>query len=936
MKRSMVVLWIGICLISVEVFGYSGGSGEPYDPYQIATAQDLMGLGDEPNDYDKAFILTADINLDPNLPGRRIFDQAVIAPVSISCDREGCSYDAISFSGYFNGQGHVIRNLKIRGQGAIGLFGRLERKAMVTNLGMEAVDIYGTGDYVGGLAGKNEGVITLSYCSGSVSANQYVGGLVGWNANGIISSSYSRSVVNGEDDYVGGLAGYNSGCITSSHSSGLVSGGNGFVGGLVGKNVGSISSCYSTGSVSGEGGHIGGLVGKHSEGSIVSSFWDIQTSGLTQSAGGTGLATAAMQDINTYVDAGWDWMGETTHGTSNVWKVQAGTYPCLAAFSDVTLVGPQGIGTLDDPFEITDANELGSIGYRPLAHYRLAADMDLSGITWAVAVVPWFGGTFDGNGYEIRNLKIEGGGYLGLFGQLGSKAMVSNLTLQAADIEGTGESIGSLVGKNYGTITSSFSRGSIRGKDFAGGLVGNNYGSITSSDSSGLVSGDRAVGGLVGLSSGGITSSWSSSSVNGERFYAGGLVGYNAQGSITFSYSSGSVSGDHYVGGLVGWNCSGSIASSYSIGSVRGHYWGGGLVGENDGSIASSYSSSPVSGTYVGGLVGFNNYHGSITSSYSSGPVSGVGFVGGLVGTNYANNSITLSFWDTEASGLIKSAGGTGLITAQMQDINTYVDAGWDRVDETTHGTSNVWIVQDGNYPSLAFFNGIVPVEPRGRGTLDDPYEITDANELGSIGYRPLAHYRLAADIDLSGITWSEAVVPWFGGEFNGDGHEINNLHIKGGGHLGLFGQLGPEVMISNLGLQAVDIYGTADFVGGLAGCNSGIITASHSNGTVSCEWNHVGGLMGYNSGIITFSHSNGSVSGRSYVGGLTGWNSDSIISSHSNCSVSGAAFVGGLVGWNHYGSIVLSYSSGLVSGSRNVGDLVGYDAAHGDIGIAR
>src|SRR4030042_2425791 len=59
---------------------YSGGTGGPNDPYQIATAADLIALGETPEDYDKHFVLTADIDLDPNLPGRKVFDCAVIAP----------------------------------------------------------------------------------------------------------------------------------------------------------------------------------------------------------------------------------------------------------------------------------------------------------------------------------------------------------------------------------------------------------------------------------------------------------------------------------------------------------------------------------------------------------------------------------------------------------------------------------------------------------------------------------------------------------------------------------------------------------------------------------------------------------------------------------------------------------------------------------------
>ena len=54
-----------LCILNIPVYAqYSGGIGEPDDPYQIATAEDLMLLGESPGDYDKHFILTADIDLD--------------------------------------------------------------------------------------------------------------------------------------------------------------------------------------------------------------------------------------------------------------------------------------------------------------------------------------------------------------------------------------------------------------------------------------------------------------------------------------------------------------------------------------------------------------------------------------------------------------------------------------------------------------------------------------------------------------------------------------------------------------------------------------------------------------------------------------------------------------------------------------------------------
>ena len=75
-----IPLLIAFCLVSFPAQAqYGGGTGEPNDPYQIATAEDLMLLGESPEDYDKHFILTTDTDLDPNLPGRKVFDKAVIA-----------------------------------------------------------------------------------------------------------------------------------------------------------------------------------------------------------------------------------------------------------------------------------------------------------------------------------------------------------------------------------------------------------------------------------------------------------------------------------------------------------------------------------------------------------------------------------------------------------------------------------------------------------------------------------------------------------------------------------------------------------------------------------------------------------------------------------------------------------------------------------------
>jgi hypothetical protein len=123
-----------------------------------------------------------------------------------------------------------------------------------------------------------------------------------------------------------------------------------------------------------------------------------------------------------------------------------------------------------------------------------------------------------------------------------------------------------------------------------------------------------------------------------------------------------------------------------------------------------SYSTGPVAGEHeVGGLVG-SNYSGNVAMSYSVGAVSGNEAVGGLVGrSRYESSSgrvyegrTVKSFWDIETSGQATSDGGTGLTTTEMQTATTFLDAGWDFVDETENGTDDIWWILEGqDYPRL-------------------------------------------------------------------------------------------------------------------------------------------------------------------------------------------------------------------------------------------
>jgi parallel beta-helix repeat protein len=310
-------------IFSIEATGrrkYGGGTGEPKDPYLIYTAEHLNALGAEPNDYDKHFKLMADIDLEGHL-----YDGALIAPDVDPCD---LSFNGASFTGVFDGNGHAISHLTIAGESYLGLFGRLEYGAQVNNLHVVDANVTGSTAYTGGLVGFSRGRIAMSYCTGMVSGDRFVGGLAGRNWGSIVTS-YSIAMVMGKND-VGGLAAGNYGSIANCYSTGAVTG-NWNAGGLVGANSGSITASYSTGAVGGEI-RSGGLVGYNNwdYGVIASSFWDVGSSGVSASDGGTPLSTPEMQTASTFLGAGWDFVDETANGIDDIWWIdEANDYPRL-------------------------------------------------------------------------------------------------------------------------------------------------------------------------------------------------------------------------------------------------------------------------------------------------------------------------------------------------------------------------------------------------------------------------------------------------------------------------------------------------------------------------------------------------------------------------------------------------------------------------------
>ena len=157
-------------------------------------------------------------------------------------------------------------------------------------------------------------------------------------------------------------------------------------------------------------------------------------------------------------------------------------------------------------------------------------------------------------------------------------------------------------------------------------------------------------------------------------------------------------------------------------------------------------------------------------------------------------------------------------------------------------------------------------------GTAEELVELSDkcALDTWSRGVTVV----LTADIDLSEVDFE--AIPTFGGTFEGNGHVISGLDISySGSHLGLFRYIQDSGEVRNLTVRGIVAPGgTAEYVGGIAGNNSGKILRCVYLGEVEGLIT-VGGIVGANeqTGVIEDCRSYGQVYGEHYTGGVAGRN---------------------------------------------------------------
>lgn len=608
--------------------------------------------------------------------------------------------------------------------------------------------------------------------------------------------------------------------------------------------------------------------------------------------------------------------------------------------------------TVDDGYVLCDSSTI-------LDTHAVAADQTKGGAFRSISfkagegtstftnalVVP-----YDGAGKFIKDITIlpdTTADSAGLFAK--NNAKIERVKLYNATLQSTGDNVGLLVGENSseGQLAGIEANGTVVGRDYVGGIVGKDGGKGGSNLNLLNTSRDTKVNGVVVKA---VTSE-----VNGEK-YVGGIAGESSN-TIDSGYTAcnnyGIIIGTDAVGGIVGANKQNNAISACENGGIA--------------KIKDSADPDLGFGFNVGGIAGINE---GIISSSRSILLNGID-LSQRPTVKYAKESSRTGIRGENAGGIAGSNSGT------VKDC-----------------TANGWVVGTSNV------GGVVGLNQRS-GTIENCNQLDDMNSqnmrgevfatgdnvggiVGKIESSDGGNVRLENFVNISDVYGKKYVGGIVGSNgIEGDTYTQNKLVIdkcQNKGFVGAFTAYAGGITGCNTGdilhcstempkdtqqdidrRGKIELLGEADYVGGFAGYNNGMIASETSDisnnystnvsGSVKGK-NFVGGIVGHNDteGVINFIKvvdAKVEATGN-FVGGFIGLNTslktktgtDGVSGLAFNAaprSVKGKNFVGGVIGANLVDNaegqlnIIANTEKpdkkvGLVEGKGFVGGIIGYN----------
>ena len=608
---------------------------------------------------------------------------------------------------------------------------------------------------------------------------------------------------------------------------------------------------------------------------------------------------------------------------------------------------PATVSPADAPIPVSSLLDLYNIaqGNLPLSgHYVQTADIDGDETYWVGDELesigkPWrpFTGSFDGAGFEIRDLKTSrpDEDFVGLFGFVSPTATITNVRVTNARMRG-GSYVGGIAGYSAGTISECYITGSIMATDFhVGGIAGRSDGFIDRCYVIAAVSGSRDAGGIAGGQSGTVSDCFARGIIISPEG-AGGLIGTDySRGRISFSCAACKVISDPGKGGgLVGGggrdatHCYWEIDPALQVQLQAGQ-----------GRTKEELTAPHAANTYLGWDFS-TTWEEDITR---------------------INNGYPIPRWLGIRHTLQYSAGTDGVI---MGEANQTHLPGTDGSPVTAVGNSGIGFLRwsDGSIENPR-------VDRRIGSDLNVTAEfarlipVASLADLDAVRNDLAGHYIQIADIDASEtVGWNNGTgfppigtydTP-FSGSFNGGGFRIRNLTINRWHdtyYIALFGASTQESVLSRVSLTNATIRGGED-VAGLVGLSEGKISKCfvtgrisgvawvgaiageatwtemdqcYANALVICSGGFVGGLAGAQGAKTANCFARGAVGGGGSVqGGLFGAGSSAVLL--DSYAAGGVEHGGGLIGSTDGGCFVQNCfwdteTSGSVTITRNGGE---------------
>ena len=592
-----------------------------------------------------------------------------------------------------------------------------------------------------------------------------------------------------------------------------------------------------------------------------------------------------------------------------------------------------------------------------------------------------FRGNFNGNGYTINDLYIcptEDFYGIGLFGELGYGAHVSNLTIASSQITTTIMGWG-----NCGAIAGAVNSDAIiynchvkegvvvsvdpndlaqnvkNNSDF-GGIAGQNYGIISQCTSMAKVTnadinGVNTLGGIVGLNGGKVWSCINLGSVIGSD-KVGGIAGEKSDAyefDDNFYHSTPAIGavnnadadGASWMGTI---SFDGGLSANIiatPIYSYKGvNYYAQGSTCSIDMDLRINEGYIPLDPQLTSEQVDFND-----SNSFTFPAGQDV-----VIGCTYSAFKLDIAYtpWVSIEIPSQKYT-GTALtpvitVTDNKNGETVVLSEGTDysvslpEEDMIEPGNYNIIINGMGDFAGTANATFVIaPMRWIGEGTEDRPYQIQTVDDMLLLADETMnenfagTHFILINDLDFSNVEYKMVGIDGgnkFCGVFDGNGKTIDNVVLDNtNASTGLFCNVGSGSIIKNLisgsGNTFRDIMNVGGIVGMLQsahiiGCTSYATIIAIKNSTFTGRY--AGGIVGSSAdGNVADCRNYGSVTANNRAGGIIGF---AEFGSITNClnfaQVTADEYVGGIIGRHNY----VTLSNNYYSGDCTVGGIGGND----------